>query len=204
MEQIQYDFSVVKGVVSALTTKHDFELKSWEELAVSGNREPGMLGEDFVEMVLKVVAGMDRPQLLSRFQQYAYQVMNDAAYKVLVEEAQIAYDFDALAAGVDANSEFPQWLGDMKVLLLSEPPPYVADTTIISDRLVALQSPVAVYCVSHNRPRLYSRWLTYVVDLKDKYGLITSSDVIDTPVAATVGVKVSPLTGGIVITDLLT
>lgn len=96
MEQTQYDFSMVKRVVSQFYVYGSVMvgLERWERALADGQN--CLPDNEVVSFTLELIRAMDRPRMLDRFQGYARAVLSDAEFAELVVKPQVNYDFEQL------------------------------------------------------------------------------------------------------------
>jgi len=98
MKQVAYDFQVVRNTVSVVAGDDiwDAGLSAWSQHLAFFTQGTQQTLIDTIKSTVRLVAGMDRPMMLTRFQEYARRVLNEQDFRDNVVEPQIEYDFSAL------------------------------------------------------------------------------------------------------------
>lgn len=172
MEQTEYDFSVVRRVVSQFNAHGAIAsgLVGWKRALTDGH--PCLSNNGVIGSTLKLIEAMDRPRMLDRFHGYARAVLSPAEFSELVVKPQVSYDFDQLLRFVDQDN------GDLLDEIVRYRDLVIAGETLprayqYSPEFVNVTHRMAA-TLSH-RPRFLSRLQAYLLTI----GALETDD--DTP-----------------------
>lgn len=159
MKQTEYDFSVVRRIVSQFNTCGVFlsGLVDWEQALAGG--QPCLSDNGVIGSTLELVGAIDRPRMLDRFQGYARAVLSDEDFAELVVKPQVNYDFEQVVLQADARTS-SGCNTDLLVEILK-----LRDMVLASEWLDAPMSPEIAdllrFMTTLNRPRLSERLSRY-------------------------------------------
>jgi hypothetical protein len=154
-----YDFSVVSNVIEAIGVLDDGP-ELWAQALADIDADGASMVltplDGVVKRVLAIVAAIDRPLMLQRFQEYAMIVLSDADFRQIVAIPQINYDFDAICEHVPAsevvmNDELWAWRASV-----------IADTPLCRQPSSSVVQFVTEVCASNNRALLFARFRDYL------------------------------------------